>query len=293
MIRQALLSTLTCAIAAAWASEPLRPVVLAQRGEVQVVDVQQQTRSVRQGDALSAGERLESSANARCALALAPGQLVTLRGNGRLVLERLHDDSGGAHLKLEKGSLLCHLHEKRPKQQPPFELQAGNQRLSARGTLWTTTVTPDGDVFTSVLHSTVSLTLGDSGVAISVQAGRVVISRYSAAGEWLQTSLIDLTSGQKILYLADAPDAPLESLATAVELGAAAAGFQQALNSAAGWTAESIEGTNLLITQINALLSAQGLPLLTAPNYRADPLDPLSDNRDTLIASPDAPPGGM
>jgi hypothetical protein len=283
---------LTMVTIGAWASQPLRPVVLAQRGEAFASEGGAEPRALRQGESLATGTEVATAEAGRASVAVAPGQLVTLREAGCLQLERLHDATGGARLRLTKGTLICHIHESKPQQQPSFELRAGNQILSARGTLWTTTVTPDGDVFTAVLHSTVSLQLGETGVEIAVQAGRVVISSYTAAGEWLQTSIIDLTSGQKTLYLASAPTAPLTSLATAVELGEAAAGFQQALNVAAGWTAESIQATHLLITQINAVLIAQALPPLTAPDYRSTSLDPLSDNRDTLIASPDAPPGG-
>ncbi len=269
---------------------PLRPVVLAQRGDVNVTPAKGAARTTQAGEVLARGERVDVRGETRAAIALAPGQMATLRNGGGLKMEALHDGRTGARVRLESGTVDCWIKPGRPADQPVFVLLAGKDSFQARGTLWTTTILDNGNVVTAVLHSTLALTLGESGAQIFVTAGHVITSEYNAEGQWLQTTLVDLTTGQKTLYLAAAPTSPLTSPASTTEIGQAAAFFQNGLDSASGWTTESLRDATLLVTQINAVLNSAGLPPLVAPTPRDDALTPGSDVRDTLLASPEAPP---
>lgn len=236
---------------------PVKPVIIAQKGKP-TVTADGTSAVIETRQALSAGSVIETDKNSKVAIAVAPGQMVSLGSKGKLKIISIHDASidKGAVVEVMLGSASCYIDPKHGHSGPVFELVAGKETIKAKGTTWTTSVSASGTVSTTVTSSAVTITTA-SGVSIPAAAGSVVTS--SAAG----VVIVNLVTGTVTTVAADGGTST--GTASATQLSSAAASFQAAVNAAvtspSGAEAAAVVA---LVASVNATLSAAGLPTVSA-----------------------------
>lgn len=254
---------------------PLKPVILASKGQAEIATDKGDSKPVELKQSVTAGSTLSTGDSSRLAVALAPGQLVTLKKNSKLKITSTHDAASGqgAVIELLAGGVLCEIDPAHGHKEPVFKLHAGDHVMQAKGTSWETGTAADGQVTTVVLSSVVSITL-PSGTAVELPQGSVLVVTVQSGGA-SAAKVVNLVTGTVTTHGADGSSTP--AAATTADLAAAQSAFQAALNGAASAPAPA---TVALVAQINATLTSQGLPAVTVPS---------AGNAGTVNTAP--PPG--
>jgi hypothetical protein len=263
---------------------PLSPVVLATTGDASIKTGSQAEQAIILKQAVPAGSIL-STGTSRLALAVAPGQMVTLKRNTQLQLISTHDAAvgKGAELRLISGGVRCDIDPKYGHAEPVFKLYAGKDTIQAKGTQWETGVAADGSITTVVISSTVSISVQGGTFPVDVPAGSVLVSSYDG-GALTGVKVVNLATGGVTSYATNGE--PTTGLASATEMSAAAAVFQTALNEN-GATGGEVAA---LVAQINQTLVAAGLPAtVSAGGTTTTSTENNSAPRDTTVSGSTPP----
>ncbi|TDU71379.1 FecR family protein [Prosthecobacter fusiformis] len=273
------------AIAVQASAALLQPVILASKGEPSILMVgQSATVPVTIKQTVPAGSVITTGSNGRVAVALGEGQLVVLDSNTQLSIRSVQNDSGGAVVDLLYGTLRCSVDPERSGSGPAFTIMAGKESIQSKGTVWQTSKAADGTTTTVCLVSTVTVTI-KGNLMIDVPAGSVLISTY-ANGVWTGSKVINLATGQTTTYSPDGAGGYTSavSVSSITELGQARDAFQTALGQLTDMILNAQSAAlNVVIGQINGVLSAAGLPTLTPPAGISN-----SAERDSIV-SPEQP----
>lgn len=254
-------------IAGAVNAVPLKPVVLATKGEAAL----KEGAAVAPRQMVNTGSVLTTGKDSRLAIALAPGQMVVLKKNTQLEVVSAHDAAAGkgAVIRLIVGSVSCDIDPTHGHKEPVFKLLAGDQTIQAKGTKWESSVAADGSVTTVVVSSTVSVSVPGSSAPVPVTAGSVMV--VSATGG---ATMVNLVTGQVTSFSADGSSE--SGPATAAQLGAAQAVFQTALAD----TGTTGAATTALVAQINTTLASAGVPTVVTVTTGAENV-----GRDVTVSS--------
>ncbi len=156
--------------------DPAGTVALAEGG-VHVIDKDEHARSVKQGDPVYAGERIETDAGGEVQMSMQDGAYVGVRPGSKLKISEYRaqgDDDDKAVLELVEGSIravsgwIAQLHDH-------YLIKTASITVGVRGTDFEVTAVPPGS------------SLGDAGDYVKVNIGRTYIQ--SAAGR------VDVTPG--------------------------------------------------------------------------------------------------
>lgn len=269
---------------------PVKPVIVAQKGQPTAV-TDGVSAALQPRQALSAGSVIETDKDSRVAIAVAPGQMISLGAKGKLKIISIHDAAAdkGAVVEVLLGSASCYIDPKHGHSGPVFELVAGKESIKAKGTTWTTNVSAGGTVSTTVTSSAVTVTTAGGGTSFPVAAGSVVTSTYAADGSYSGSIVVNLVTGTATVVGADGESS--SGPASTTQLGAAAASFQAAVNtSLASPSGAESAAVVALVASVNSTLAAAGLPTVSTDGTSgAVIIDTGAAARDTATASPEAP----
>ena len=221
---------------------PLQPVVLASRGQPSVeAGSKAKAVPVTLKQPLSAGSVLTTGPQERLAVAIAPGQLVSLDANSKLKVEAVHlaEPGHGAIIKLLQGIVRCSVNPELGHSAPVFTLIVKKESIQAQGTLWQTgivegTEAPISKTSTVVVNSTITVNIELSKnadkLSLQVSANSVLTSVYEAE-VWQESKIVNLVTKLLTRYVRTGPNtyAVTTYPASETELGQALAALQTAI----------------------------------------------------------------
>jgi len=205
-------------------AEQVMSKVLSSSGQVTAVFPNGSTQSLKQGDYIPVGSKIETSGNGVVFLGLLPGAATIVEPNTKATIQKLNVERQGNRvvkrdvqlsLDSQEGGLLSTL--KRSDDQVSFEIRTPTGVAAARGTTWRTTSTSvqviNGDVvYTASNGQTISIpggsqyTDGDETVVdLSDQELTDLIEALEAAG--ISVTISTTESGRDII-INDGSDNP-------------------------------------------------------------------------------------